>query len=139
VPRLGVGIVQGLETLEAPHAVDGLETYRGHQPRARVCRHAVSRPLLQRRPERVVHGLFGAVEISQQADQRGEHAAGVGEVDGVHRLVYWIGRRHSDRSHHVDSASARPPDFHVLITFLIAGRTATGRIDRSTTSFFVVE
>ena len=35
--------------------------------------------------ERVVQRLLGEIEIAEQADQGGEHAARLGAVDGVHR------------------------------------------------------
>ena len=101
--------VERVETRPPAHAVDGLEPSGRDQPRARIGGHAVARPLLERRPEGVVQRFLGDVEVAQQADQRGQHAAGVGEIDGIHRLVHWIGRRHSDRSHHLHSASARSP------------------------------
>ena len=34
------------------------------------------------------------VEVAEQANQRREHPAGLGDVDGVHRLVNGIGRSH---------------------------------------------
>ena len=81
--------VERVETRAPAHAVDRLEASGRHQPRARIGGHAVARPLLQRRPEGVVQRLLGDVEVAEQADQRREHTAGVGEVDGIHRLVYW--------------------------------------------------
>jgi hypothetical protein len=44
-----------------------------------------------------VEGLLGGVEVAQQANQRGEHATGVGKIDGIHRLVDWTCGRHGDR------------------------------------------
>ena len=99
-------LVERIEPRAPAHAVDGLEASGRHQPRARIGGHAVARPLLQRGPEGVVQRFLGDVEVAQQADQRGEHATGVGEIDGIHRLVHWIGRRHGDRSHHLHSVSA---------------------------------
>jgi hypothetical protein len=45
-------------------------------------------PLIQRCPERVVQRFFGDVEVAEQPNQRGENAAGIGHVDGIHRLVH---------------------------------------------------
>ncbi len=44
-----------------------------HAPGLR--RDAVSRPALGRDGERFLSGLLGAVEVAEEADQRGEHAA----------------------------------------------------------------
>ena len=82
-------VVERVETRAPPHAVDRLETSGRHQPGARIGGHAVARPLLQRRPEGIVQRFLGDVEVAQQADQRGEHTAGVGEIDGIHRLDVW--------------------------------------------------
>ena len=39
-----------------------------------------------RRDERVVQRLLGAIEIAEQANQRGEDAPRVGAIDGLDRL-----------------------------------------------------
>ena len=102
-PEIGVlaVLVQRIETLAPPDGIDGLEPSGGDEPRARVVRHAVARPLLQRRPEGVVQRLLGDVEVAQQANQRREHAPRVGGVNGIHRLSYVIGRFHVERSQHL--------------------------------------
>ena len=66
--------------------VDRLEPARRHEPRARVRRHAARRPLLQRRGERVVQRLLRTVEVAEQADERGEHATGLGAIDPLDRV-----------------------------------------------------
>jgi hypothetical protein len=53
-------------------------------------------PLFERGPERVVQRLLGRVEITEQPDERGQDTAGVGKVDGIHRLVDSVGRRHNN-------------------------------------------
>ena len=45
------------------------------QPGARVVRDAVARPALGGDRERLLGGLLGEVEVAEEADQRGEHAA----------------------------------------------------------------
>ena len=57
--------------------------------------------------DRLARGFFGDVKVAQHANQRRQYPAGVGQVDGIHRLVHWIGRRHGDRSHHLPAAGAR--------------------------------
>ena len=94
--------VERLEAREPPDAVDALEASGRHQPRARIGGNAVPRPLLERRPERLVHRFLGAVEVTEEADQRRQHAPGLGEIDGIHRLANRIGGAvQADRSHHV--------------------------------------
>ncbi len=67
--------------------VNGFESAGRHQPRPRPFRNALPRPLLDRRGEGVVERLLGEVEVAEEADQRREHAARLGPVDGVHRLA----------------------------------------------------
>ena len=95
-----LGLVERVEPLAAAQRVDRLEAAGRHEPGARIRRNAVARPLLERRSERVVQGLLGDVEVTQQTDQRGEHTARFGEIDGAHRLVDVV-RRHSAQSHHL--------------------------------------
>ena len=84
---------RGVEAGPAAQRVDRLEAAGGDQPGPRVGRHAVARPLLDRRGEGVVQRLLGEVEVAEQADERGEHAARFGAVDGVHLLAHRVGGR----------------------------------------------
>jgi hypothetical protein len=43
--------------------------------------------LLQRRPEGIVQGLLGEVEVTEQPDQSGENAPRLGAVDRLHRFA----------------------------------------------------
>src|SRR6202521_3697899 len=63
------------------YAVDGLEASGGDQPGPRILRHAIARPLLERRPERIVQRFFGQVEVAEEADQCRENAARFGAID----------------------------------------------------------
>ena len=90
------------------HAVDRLEAPGRDEPRARIRGHAVARPALDGRGERVVQRLLGEVEVAEQADQRGEDAARLGAVDGVEHLAHRFDRilAHDDGSR---SAIGRTP------------------------------
>ena len=83
---------RGVEAGAAAQRVDRLEAAGRHQPGARIGGHAVARPLLERRGEGVVQRLLGAVEVAEQADQRREHAARLGAVDGVEPSPWPRGR-----------------------------------------------
>ena len=89
---------RGSKARAAPHAVDRLEAAGGHEPRARVARHAVARPLLDRRRKGIVHRLFGEIEIAEQADQGCEHTPRVGAVDGIHHLPRTLASNRPRRS-----------------------------------------
>ena len=49
----------------APQAVDGLVACRLDHPRARIRGRALARPLLERRLKRLLHDLFGEVEVAE--------------------------------------------------------------------------
>src|SRR5258708_19505432 len=67
--------LQGFKPPEPPHAVDRLESSGRHEPGTRIGGNAVPRPLLERRPEPVVHGFLVPVEPTQQAEQLCGHPA----------------------------------------------------------------
>ena len=64
-----------VERAIAPDAVDRAVACGRLQPGARVVRDAVPRPSLGGDRERLLRGFLGAVEVAEEADQRGEHAA----------------------------------------------------------------
>jgi hypothetical protein len=88
----------------AAERVDRLETRGGDEPRPRVLRHALGRPLNQRRAEGVVHRFFSRVEVAEDADESGEDAAGFGAIDLFDRIA----RRHR-RSQLLDDFRIRRP------------------------------
>src|SRR5207253_3064658 len=79
--HLGKG---GIVARPAADGVDAFEAAGGNEPGARVRGDAIARPLLGGRCERIVKSFFGQVEVAEQADERGEDAAGFGAVDGVY-------------------------------------------------------
>jgi hypothetical protein len=66
--------------------VDGLEPPRGNQPRARIGRDALDRPLLDRCRERILQRLLGEIEIAEEADERRENPAGLGAINRLDRV-----------------------------------------------------
>ena len=82
-----------VEARAPAHGVDRLEAAGRDEPRARVVGQPLARPLLDGRRKRVVHRLFGAIEIAEQADQRRQHAPRVGAVDGIHHLPRALARK----------------------------------------------
>ena len=87
-----------IEAGTAANGVDRFEPAGGDEPRAGIVRHAFFGPLFHGRGERVVQRFLGQVEIAEQANQRGEHAARVGAVNGVDCFADVVegGGRHSD-------------------------------------------
>src|SRR5690606_10390921 len=54
---------------------NGLEAAGRHQPRPRISRYAVARPLRQRGGKGIVQRFFSQLEIAEQSDQCREHPA----------------------------------------------------------------
>jgi hypothetical protein len=77
VGKLGAGL-RGL-----PEGVDGFEPACRNQPRAGVGGNALNRPLLDGSPERFLKGVFRAVEVAEQPDQRRQNPTGFLLVDPV--------------------------------------------------------
>ncbi len=65
----------GDERAVAADAVDRAVACRRHQPGARVGGRPVARPALGCDGERLLGGFLGEVEVAEEADQAGEHAA----------------------------------------------------------------
>jgi hypothetical protein len=59
----------------APDPVDRAVAGRREEPGARVGRLAVARPALGRDRERLLSGLLGELEVTEEADQGGQYAA----------------------------------------------------------------
>jgi hypothetical protein len=69
--------------------VDGFEPAGRDQPRARVGRWALGRPLFHRRRERILQRLLGEIEIAEEADQGRENAARLRAIDRLDRVYGW--------------------------------------------------
>ena len=91
VVRYGIDLLRHVlhrdEARTPAYAIDRLEATGRHQPRPRVRRHALARPLLERGTEGLVQRLLGNVEVAQEADQRSKDAAGLVAIDGLCRLA----------------------------------------------------
>ena len=83
---------RGVEASPAAHGVDGFKAAGRNEPRPRIGRHTLARPLLQGRGEGIVQPLLGEVEVAEQADQRGQDVPRLGMVDGFHPLAQLFGR-----------------------------------------------
>jgi hypothetical protein len=58
----------------APDEIDVSTARGGHEPRARVVRHAARGPLLERRDERVLREILGLREVAGATGERGDQA-----------------------------------------------------------------
>ena len=74
----------GVEACPPAHHVDGLESPSRYEPGTRLSRRACLRPRLQRGRESLVHGLFGEIEITDQADQRSQNPARFRPVESLY-------------------------------------------------------
>ncbi len=83
-------ILHRVEPRASAYAVDGLEATGRYQPRARIRRDAVARPLLERCPESIVQRLLGEIEVAEQPDQRGEDPSRFGTIDCLGRVAHTL-------------------------------------------------
>src|SRR5262249_50647362 len=70
------------------HGINPLEPARGNQPSAWIGRYPLFRPPLQGGSEGVVQRVLGKIEVTQQADQRGENPARIRAIKCVDALIY---------------------------------------------------
>ena len=91
---------RGVEPGTAADDVDGLEAPGRNKPRPRIGRHAIPRPLFDRRGECIVQCLFGQIEFTEQADERSEDSPRLGAIDGIDQLAHPFG---CDVAHGSDS------------------------------------
>ena len=65
----------GQEAHVAPQAVDRFMAPDIDQPSPRICGDTFARPLRERRREGILHGIFGELEIADEPNESGQHAA----------------------------------------------------------------
>ena len=80
-------LMLALQHLVAAQMVEGAPLGGRHQPGARPLRHAVARPLLQRRNQRLLREFLGQADIADDARQPGDQLRLLDAPDGVDRAV----------------------------------------------------
>src|SRR5262245_9562930 len=70
------------------HAVDGFEATGGNEPRARIGRDSIPRPLLDGHRKGIVQRLFCSVEVDKETDQRVENLPRFRLVDALNQLMH---------------------------------------------------
>src|ERR1700677_4806848 len=73
-------ILRRIESCPSTQSIYGFESGRRNQPWTRVAGYPTPRPQAQRSRESFVHGLFGDIQISEQARQRSKNPARFGPV-----------------------------------------------------------
>ena len=68
-------------------AIEGAVLRRAHQPGARVVRHAVLRPVLERGDERVLGQLLGQADVAHHSRDAGDHLGLLDPPDRIDRAV----------------------------------------------------
>ena len=86
--------VLAIEQRVATHGVDRAMLGGGHQPGARIIRHARLRPLLERRDECVLREILGETDVAHDARQTGDQLRRFDSPDCVDRAVC-VGGRHA--------------------------------------------
>src|ERR1700736_1718248 len=119
----------GVEACPPAHHVDGLEAASRYEPGARLVRKAGLRPRLQGGSESLVHGLFGEIEIPEQAHQRRQNSSRFRPVKSLYGPTQIFGRirRHACQTSKPDRLDTNAvgcfsTDFPVIGYWLIMGR-----------------
>jgi hypothetical protein len=99
--------VLALETLLAPHEIDGAVFGRAHEPRPGVVRDAVAWPLLERCHHRILGELLGEPDVAHDARESGDEPRRLDPADRVDRAMH-VGSRHERRSEHLFSFAQGP-------------------------------
>ena len=94
--------LRGVESRPLAHRVNGLETRSRYEPGAGVFRYASLRPGVQGGSESLMHGLFGKIEIAEQAHQSRQNPARFGSIKSLYGLAQLFGHtlrhpRHTSR------------------------------------------
>src|SRR5215467_12148237 len=110
-----------IEARAPAHPIDGFEACRGNQPGARLVRNTSPRPGLQSGGECLMHGLFGEIQISEEAHQRRQNPARFRSVKSFNGPAELFGHRRW----HLPQASERSmvckgPTAWVLINAFVA-------------------
>jgi hypothetical protein len=100
-------LVLALQQLAAAQPVDGAVLGGGHQPRARIVRHAGLGPAFERGDQRVLGEFLGQADVAHHARQPGDEP---GRFDAPDRFdgAMDVGRRHGERSDHRTPRDAIP-------------------------------
>ena len=96
--RRGIRFQLVREPRPAPDAIDALVPGRLDDPGPRRLGNAGGPPLVHRGHKGFLGGLFGQVEIADEANEGGDDPAPIGAVDRVDSLVGIQGRRHEKQS-----------------------------------------
>src|SRR5262249_54131221 len=75
------------------HPVDGLVARNADNPRARVIRHPISRPLFERRGKGFLNRVFGELEVSNRANDAGQNSPELVAIKSSEGLVFHIAAR----------------------------------------------
>ena len=88
-------LVLTLEQLLPAEEIDRPVLGGSHEPGARIPRHAGSRPLFERRHERVLREVLRQADVADNADKRRDEPWGLDAPDGVDRAMSVFRRCHS--------------------------------------------
>jgi hypothetical protein len=100
-------LVLALEPFIPAQEIDRTMLRGGHEPGARVVRHARLRPLLERGDESILCEFFGNADIADDPRETGDEPGRLDPPDRVDRAMC-IGSCHSYRSHHLPIRQCKP-------------------------------
>jgi len=115
-------ILRRIESRSSPQSINGLESGRRNQPGSRVAGYSATRPRVQSSRKSFVHGLFGEINISEQANQRSKNPAGFGSVKRLYGFAQLFGNilRHARQAtKRTSSTQMSPARHHSLLPLLV--------------------
>src|SRR5713226_7974579 len=86
-------VLRRIKSCPSTQSINGFESGRRNQPWSRVVRNTSLRPGLQSGGECLMHGLFGEIQISEEAHERRQNPARVRSVKSLNGPAELFGHR----------------------------------------------
>src|SRR5579863_8333212 len=80
-------VLRRIKSGPSAESIDGFEPGRRNQPGSRVVGYSILWPQAQSSREGFVHGFFGKVEITEQADQRCQDSPRIHAIKGIEQFA----------------------------------------------------
>src|SRR5258708_3860880 len=84
-------VLRRIKSCPSTQSINGFESGRRNQPRARVAGYSTPRPQAQRSRKGFVHRLLGKIKITEQADQSCQDSPRIQAIKGVEHFAYLLG------------------------------------------------
>ena len=86
-------VLRRIKSCPSTQSINSFESGRRNQPWSRITGYSTARPQAQRSRKGFVHGLFGKIKITEQADQSCQDPSRIHTIKGVEQFAYLLGGR----------------------------------------------